>query len=282
MKINRKIQEVLLKYGGFIRLIKRKGIITIVDFAIVAFINIISKRFYKFRKNNYGFLEALFHSRDIDRWSRYAYVVDEIKKIRTKNILEVGSGGEGVTPFLSRDCEVFLSDVRKDVFHGLKAYHIIVSNGCKLPFRDNAFDVVISVDTAEHIPRSIRHNFYRELRRVCRRRIILTCPIQSDDNTFQGRTYDIIFQSFYEKLHGFKEPNTQQHIDAGHPTLDEIKTAFPNAQIHGYKNCDIWLKYMLFSRRPLIGLFCGLLYYLFWKREDIKPPYWGAIITVDS
>jgi len=102
--------------------------------------------------------------------------------------------------------------------------------------------------------------------------------MQSDDGIFQGKKYDIAFQYLFERNYGVKEPNTAQHIAAGHPTLEEIKE-FSDPVFHGYKNCDVWLKYMLFSRKPLLGLFCGLLYYLFWRKDDNKPPYWGAIVV---
>jgi len=161
----------------------------------------------------------------------------------------------------------------------LRIVYPVIGDGLNLPFRDDVFDIVVSIDTVEHIPKPIRLNFYRELKRVCKKKVILTCPIQSDDGTFLGKTYDIIFQSFYERTYGVKEPNTAQHIVAGHPTLEEVVTAFSAPQIYGYKNCDIWLKYMLFSCKPFIGIFCGLLYYLFWKKDDNKPPYWGAMVV---
>jgi len=211
------------------------------------------------------------------------YVANEIQKMKTKSsVLDIGSGGLGISGFLSperSDLDFSLLDVRKDAFKGLKGAHCVVGDGCRLPFRDKTFDIVVSVDTAEHIPKSIRHKFYEELKRVCKKIIIITCPLQSNNGIFQGKKYDIIFQYLYEKNYGDKEPNTAQHIAAGHPTLEEIKVALPDSAIYGYKNCDIWLKYMLFSPKPFIGLFCGLLYYLFWKKNDNKPPYWGAIIV---
>jgi ubiquinone/menaquinone biosynthesis C-methylase UbiE len=286
METNRReIQAKLLKYGSLYELVRKVGIINIIDFAITTFINIISERFYRPRRTDYGLLEALFNPRSIDRWSRYTYVISDIQKLETMNkILEVGSGGAGVTSFISQDYEIFLVDVQKDVFQGLKIahsrmVHSIVGDGCRLPFRDKAFDAVISVDTVEHIPKLIRNNFYNELKRVCKKKVVLTCPMQSNDGIFQGKNYDMAFQYLYERNYGVKEPNTAQHIAAGHPTLEEIKREFSDPEIHGYKNCEVWLKYMLFSRKSLVGLFCGLLYYLLWKKDDNKPPYWGAIVV---
>jgi ubiquinone/menaquinone biosynthesis C-methylase UbiE len=288
MEINRReIQAKLLKYGGLYNLLRKTGIITIIDFAVTTFINIIFKKlkyFYRLRSTDYGLLEALFYPRNIDQWSRYAHVVNEIKKFKTKGkILEVGSGESGIISFFfSQEYEIFLVDIREDVFKGLRRAHCIVGDGCRLPFRDKAFDIVISVDTVEHIPKPIRHNFYKELKRVAREKIILSCPLQSNDGMFQGKNYDIIFQTLYEKIYGVKEPNTAQHIAAGHPTLEEIKKEFSDPIIHGYKNCEVWLKYMLFSHKPLLGLFCGLLYCLLWKKDDKKPPFYGAIIVISN
>jgi ubiquinone/menaquinone biosynthesis C-methylase UbiE len=280
----KEIRAKLLEYGGIKEIVKKKGVGAIIDFAISQILYLISQRFYTSSSADWGLSEALFRSRDIDLWSRYIHVTNEIRKIKARNLslLDVGAGGEGISVFLSslrRDCDFFLLDVRKDAFKGLGRVHRVVGDGCKLPFIDKAFDTVVSVDTAEHIPQSIRHNFYKELKRVCKKRIILTCPMQSSDGIFQGKKYDITFQNLYEKIYGVKEPNTAQHIAAGHPTIEEIKRELPHSAIYGYKNCDIWLKYMLFSPKPFLGLFTGLLYNSFWKRNDDKPPYWGAIIV---
>jgi len=151
--------------------------------------------------------------------------VNEIKKTRARTVLEVGSGGQGIFPILTSirlDYDIFLLDIRRDAFKGLRNGYYVTADGCSLPFKDKAFDVVISIDTVEHIPKMIRHNLYRELKRSSKKRIIFTCPIQSSDGLFQGMKYDLIFQYLHERTYGVKEPNTAQHIAAGHPTLEEI------------------------------------------------------------
>lgn len=224
-----------------------------------------------------------FRSKQINRFDRYSFAVNEIKKMESNlSVLDMGAGGEGISYFsnLLEKCEFFLFDIKKDAFKGLRNKQAIIGDGCRLPFKDKAFDVVVSIDAVEHIPKFIRHSLYTELQRVCKKRLIITCPLQSKDGVFQGRKYDVIFQHFYEQAHGTKEPNTAQHIASNHPTLDEINRELRNPVIRGYKNCDAWLKYMLFAGKPIIRFFCGMLYYLFWKKND-EPPYWGAIITLD-
>jgi len=270
----------LQKYGNLKGIMKKSGVKAIIDSAISQFLNLISKRLYKSNSPKFGLSEIFFRSRDIDRWSRYTHVTNEISKIKEGklSVLDVGSGGREIPGFAST-WNYSLVDIQKDALKNLKRGHKVVGDACKLPFRDRTFDIVISIDTAEHIPRSNRHNYFEELKRVHKRQIIITCPIQSNDDLFKGKTYDLIFQHFYEKEKGLKEQNTAQHIASGHPTIDEIQKELPNSAIHGYKNCDVWLRYMLFSLKPFIGLFTGALYYLFWKRKDDKPPYWGAIIV---
>lgn len=281
----KEIQEILSKYGSLSEIIKKNGALAMADFAVSRFVELISKRYYKPSGTDYGLSEAVFQ-KPIDQFERYASIVSEIRKLSKKEllILDVGAGGKGVSSFegllAEKKCDFLLFDIKKNAFINLKK-EAVIGDGCKLPFKNKAFDAVVSVDTVEHIPKPLRHNFYNELRRVCKKRLIITCPLQSDDGAFQGRTYDIIFQHLYERDHGFKEPNTQQHIASNHPTLEEICSELPSAAIYGYKNCEVWLKYRLFSYKPFARLFSGLLYYLFWKKNNYKQPYWGAIVTLD-
>lgn len=272
------------RYGSLYEIIKKYGILTAIDFAISVILNMILSLFYRPRGTVYGLSEALLRVKRVDVFDRYAHVANEINKIAAENfsILDVGAGGEGISFFsglLKHKCTFFLFDLQKDEFSTSSKYPTIIGDGCKLPFSNKAFDVIVSVDMAEHVPQSIRHNFYQEIKRVCKKKLIITCPLQSHDGIFQGRTYDIAFQYYFERDHKYPESNTAQHIASIHPTFDEINKELPNSVIHGYKNCDVWLKYMLFQRKPLIGLFSGIFYYLFWKKDDNKPPYWGAIIV---
>jgi ubiquinone/menaquinone biosynthesis C-methylase UbiE len=278
------LRKSLLKYGSIKEIIKKAGIFAITDSIIQIFVDLASKRLYRPSSTNYGLQEVFFRSKYIDQFERYACVVNNIQKTGSKvSVLEIGAGGEGLSKFsnLLEQCDFFLFDVRKEAVTGLKKKQVIIGDGCRLPFRDKSFDVIVSVDAVEHIPKSVRHSFYAELQRVCKKSLIITCPLQSNNGVFQGETYDIVFQHFYEHDYGFKEPNTAQHIASKHPTLEEINRELNNPTICGYKNCDVWLKYMLFASKPFIGFFCGVLYYLFWKKNSVAPPYWGAIITSD-
>lgn len=230
--------------------------------------------------------EAILFTKSIDRWRRYSLVQPKIREMKNDKltILDVGSGGIGVSILqnsLKKDCIFYLLDVTDDAFRHLASPYRIVGDACQLPFRSKLFDVVVSTDVVEHISKPIRVDFWKEIERVCKGRIVITCPMQSGDGFFQGTRYDMLYQCLYERRYGSRDPNTEQHIAAGHPTLEEVRGVFPTSKIKGFNNCKIWLKYMALSYRPIAGIVSGLFYYLLWKKLDDNPPFWSAIITMD-
>jgi ubiquinone/menaquinone biosynthesis C-methylase UbiE len=285
MKGNRKeIQKLLAKYGSLGEIIKKNKISVMADYALSKFVESISNKQYRPRSDDYGLSEAFFQ-KSIAQFERNVSVIREIRKISEKelSVLDVGAGGKGISLFKTllegKNCNFFLFDIKNN-FINLDE-QAIIGDGCKLPFKDGVFDIVVSVDVVEHVPKSLRHNFYKELKRVCEKKLIITCPLQSTDGVFKGRSYDIAFQCLHELDYGSKELNTQQHIESNHPTLEEINEELPGSVIYGFTNCDVWLKYMIFSSKPFVRLFSGFLYYLFWKKYNQGKPFWGGVITSD-
>jgi hypothetical protein len=286
VQLQREILGNLRKYGSLKELIKEKGFLSLLDFIVTGVIHKTLKRTYRPLRNNYGLSESLFCPQPVNQFERYARVINEIRQMDadTISVLEVGAGGEGLSFFssiLKKKCNFFLVDINKQVSGDFKRKQAVICDGCRLPFKNKAFDVTVLADVLEHVPKINRPTFYVELKRVCKKKLIVTCPLQSDDGMFQGKKYDVTFQHFFEIAYGRKEPNTAEHISANHPTLSEINENLPGSTVYGYWNCNLWLKYMLFSNKPLMGLFSGVFYYLFWKKDANKPPYWGGIITLN-
>lgn len=246
------------------------------------------QRFHKEKGLKYGLLDALFFPRDIDVWTRYADILREIRETHSENnrirsILEVGSGPGAILEFLEKPkFTLTLLDISKKVFAGKKDdVNMVVADGCLLPFKDHAFDATIAVDTLEHVPEKLRHDFLKELKRSCKKILLLHFPMQSSNGLFKGRTYDIEFQNVHNRIFKSEDLKTAEHIRRQHPTLKQVRDEFPNAKIVGRQNCDVWLKYMTLSRRAVVGFSTGIIYFLFWKRRDNMPPYWGCMISLD-
>jgi ubiquinone/menaquinone biosynthesis C-methylase UbiE len=243
------------------------------------------KRFCRI-SDKFGLGEAILFTKSIDRWRRYAIAQAKIREMKSDKltILDVGSGGIGISILqnsLKKDCIFYLLDITSEVFRNLTSPYRIVGDACQLPFRSKVFDVVVSTDMIEHISKPIRIGFWKEIERVCKGRIIVTCPMQSANGFFQGARYDILYQRLFEKRYGSRDPNTEQHIAAGHPTLEEVRGVLRDPEIKGFNNCAIWIKYMSLSYRPIAGIVSGLIYYLLWKKLDDRPPFWSAVITLD-
>jgi len=209
--------------------------------------------------------------------------VNSSSTYRKTRILEVGAGGDGITKFLKysgvlEKFEVVLTDINKAKLKSVKLGYPIIADGCNLPFRDDSFDVVLSVDVLEHIPKREREEFLRELKRVHTKIILLHFILHDPKKGFLGKIADLKFQEWHTRTFGMPEPNTAEHINAGHPNLNEILKVLPNPQITGTQNINVWLKYEKHSKKPLIGLFTGLIYHLKWKKEDNKPPFHACLL----
>jgi 2-polyprenyl-3-methyl-5-hydroxy-6-metoxy-1,4-benzoquinol methylase len=113
--------------------------------------------------------EAIFQ-KPIDQFERYASIAREIEKLGENKllVLDVGAGGKGVSSyeglFAEKNCAFILFDIKKDLLIELEKDSVI-GDGCRLPFKTKAFDVVVSVDTVEHIQKPLHHYLYTELRR---------------------------------------------------------------------------------------------------------------------
>ena len=103
-------------------------------------------------------------------------IVAFVKEIREKNkglkILEVGSGAAGITKFVR--IPVTGMDIE---FHGKQSPYLKQLKHSaieKFPFKDNEFDVVISTDCYEHLPKGKRGKTLEEMYRVSKKYITFT------------------------------------------------------------------------------------------------------------
>ena len=125
-------------------------------------------------KENLGYDSIL--STPLNQIMRYYPFVDFIKKLKRKNkqlkILEVGSGGAGITKFVKTPVvgmDVGIDDKPSPYLKFVK--HSALK---KFPFKNNEFDIVLSVDTYEHLPKNKRRKTLEEMYRVSRKYVLLT------------------------------------------------------------------------------------------------------------
>ena len=179
---------------------------------------------------------------------RYATIVKKIKQIQKREghvtILEVGSGSKGITRFLKQP--VTGIDV---VFQEHKNEHlkeVLIRPGQEYPFEDKTFDIVIAVDVVEHIPRKERGKALKEMRRISKRYVMITCP-------FALTRWDKRVLEKWPKQSATYQ-NIKEHADAGIPKPEEIESAFSQCRIEMEYGAPSSLSYFIkWTERNAIG-----------------------------
>lgn len=188
-----------------------------------------------------------------DQYGRYKIIAEVADALRAAlavprlRILDIGGYqvderfGERLplTLFLPQDEIAALDTVASD----LPGYY--QGDGTALQFEDQAFDLVVSADTLEHIPADKRQQFVGELTRVSKHGVALVAPFFSHETELA----EIVLYRYMVSELRYKHPFLQEHRDYGLPHvaeteqwLDELGYAtatFPSGYVHS------WLEMMV-------------------------------------
>lgn len=147
---------------------------------------------------------------------RYLPIVDQIRKMKGNiNILDIGSGGLGITPYLKREVTGVDLEFLPPLHRSLKK---VKASAMKLPFKNNSFDIVLSVDMLEHLNRNDRQLAIDEMFRVARKVIFIAVPC-GNLSTKQDYELDKLYFDKYKKHYHFLE----EQLSFGLPEARDIK-----------------------------------------------------------
>lgn len=159
-----------------------------------------------------------------DQFSRQLYtsdIIEIIRKISHKkhlSILDVGGYKGKTQEFQSKD-----NVTVADLFDVDEPNYIKVGPEA-LPFEDNEFDVTVSFDTFEHVPRSNRANFLKEAVRVSSTFHLLAAPV--DNELRDVNKAEVKANTSYLNMKGEEHRWLKEHIDYLIPTKREIEASF--------------------------------------------------------
>ncbi len=159
-------------------------------------------------------------------------------------ILELGSGGLGLSLFLDRVVVGYdTSFGGRDL--GLMRQVRAREDATELPFSDGEFDFVLSMDMIEHIPPKGRGPAIREMLRVAQSWVVITFPCGESAMEYDSRLYESIKSRF-----GLEYGWLKEHLQLGLPDSseieDEMRRAIGNGSgwdltIEDNLNVDAWL-----------------------------------------
>ena len=111
---------------------------------------------------------------DVHRFISYHYQISSVVNIHPKNILEIWVGNKLVSDYLRRMWYV----IDTCDFDPLLEPDYI-ADVCKLPFSDNAYDVIMICQVLEHLPFADFEIALTELTRVSSKYVIISLPYSS-------------------------------------------------------------------------------------------------------
>lgn len=156
-----------------------------------------------------------------DKYQRYRVVADALAELRedgeTLRVLDVGCGEGIILRFLPGDDVTVLNQTEVE-----EVSDFVRGDATALPFEDDDFDYVVSVDTYEHIAAERRGAHLSELRRTARKGVLLAATFDSE----AVRGAEKAANEFHRAIHGAANVWLSEHTENGLPDLDEARGFF--------------------------------------------------------
>jgi SAM-dependent methyltransferase len=224
-----------------------------------------------------------------DRYSRYGAIVRALRASigpGRHTVLDVGDSAGHLHAFDADLCVIGLDvDIARNRLEGAVA---VLGDGRRLPFPDDAFDVVVTSDVLEHIVPDDRADFLRELRRVSRDLVVVAAPF--DTPGVAG--VEELARRYALLALGREQPQLEEHRAHGLPDLDETRRLLEEgaaAITVGDGNLWDWLlmmvlRFQIESRPALQPLSDGydLLYNLSLAGRARIGPFYRHLVVASS
>jgi len=145
-----------------------------------------------------------------DIYERHQVVSMLLRGLPVENVLDVGGNAGILKRFLKTDIVTLNVDGSADLRY----------DGRSIPFPDNRFGAVVTLDTLEHIPPEERGEFLRECLRVTQRYLIVAAPYGSKEHREYERRLDALFMATHGRVHTY----LNEHVRYGIPDESEMQS----------------------------------------------------------
>src|SRR3990167_7389539 len=145
-------------------------------------------------------------------------IINTLSKNKPIKILDVGGYQGRLDLFVNSPVKVL------DVFD-VKEENYIQGDARRLSFPDNYFDVVTSIETLEHIREEDRDEVLKEIVRVSKDLVIVSCPVLTKEN----KTVENFANSFFKNQTGAEHPWLKEHKEYSLPKEDLVLMTLRNS-----------------------------------------------------
>ena len=133
-----------------------------------------------------------------------------------KRILDVGGLGSPLSKILKTEITILDEEADNSKLNEMSG------DGAKMPYEDNSFDVVVTSDTLEHIPKKDRDNFINELSRVSKDLVVLCAPF--NNKGVSGAEEEV--QKHFKKINNKEHRWLKEHKEFGLPEISNTRKSF--------------------------------------------------------
>jgi hypothetical protein len=161
--------------------------------------------------------------RPFDHYARYRLAAEVVLATAgpTARVLDLGGGPGSLQAFLP-GARVVATDIALPGAWHDRAPSLVVADGARLPFADDAFDVVVTLDTLEHVVPASRPPFLDEVARVAGGWALVVCPFATPGVA----DADAALREYVRNRFAPDQPTIavlDEHLGYGHPDLDAAR-----------------------------------------------------------
>jgi hypothetical protein len=230
------------------------------------------------RKRCQGYIDSRYPNWNLDAALRYLPIAEHLNRSGMNQVLDVGSGGEGLSLYWGR--KTIALDLSMTAALGGSPILPVIGSATALPFRDQSIEVIVSADVLEHVPRSDRARMLSEMIRVSSAQVIVAAPCGHG-----AHLAEVDVERIYREKTGAPHPWLREHLAHGLPNEAEIQESIQSlareegrqAHIRVQKNTNLklwrWIFRRYFGGGPRTSRF--IRYYLLALIPLLRHLHWG-------